>query len=239
MKNRSYSIIIPTYNEEKDIAETIKCLLGINWQDFEIIIVDDSSDKTVEIINSFEDDRIQIITPLNRLGRSEARNIGIKKAIGDILVILNADVHLTTDFLQKIDKHYERGFGSVSCSNSIINTHQLYARLLEARKCLRIKKGVYNKWADDQNGVVWTEGFSVRKDVAMKTSLFPSGYAVPIVAGEDAKFAMELIRARCNGRFDMEIDVAHVAPGTLREFWKVRVGRGAGLDFTLPYLLKN
>ncbi|MGB8990655.1 MAG: glycosyltransferase [Desulfobaccales bacterium] len=48
-----FSIIIPTYNEEHDIAETLESLLRLNYQDKEIIGVDDSNDRNPEIVRQF------------------------------------------------------------------------------------------------------------------------------------------------------------------------------------------
>jgi glycosyltransferase involved in cell wall biosynthesis len=48
-----FSIIIPTYNEERDIAATLEALLGLDYPDREIIVVDDSSDRTPEIVGGY------------------------------------------------------------------------------------------------------------------------------------------------------------------------------------------
>ena len=229
MSELSFSIIIPTYNEELDIRGTLEAVISLVWSRKEIIVVDDSTDRTPEIVSEYHAYGVKLIKPEKRNGRSEARNIGIHAATGDVLLILNADVLLPNDFLQSIAKFYSQGYHSVSVMNTISNQNQLYARFLEARRNLRISKNVYNRWAKELNGVFWTEGFSVRRDIALKTRLFPSGYEIPLEAGEDARFAEDLRRVGCRGYFAGEIIVPHIAPGTLREFWRIRVGRGAGM----------
>jgi glycosyltransferase involved in cell wall biosynthesis len=47
-----FSIIIPTYNEERGIGATLEALLSLDYPDREIIVVDDSSDRTPEIVGS-------------------------------------------------------------------------------------------------------------------------------------------------------------------------------------------
>ena len=223
-----FSIIVPTYNEENDIRETLESLVALDWPNKEIIIVDDSNDSTPLIVSGFATAGLKMIKPDKRKGRCEARNIGIRASVGDVLVILNADVRLPANFLYSVAPLYESGFESVAVMNTIANQDQLYARFLEARRNWRIANNVYRNWSDQFGGVFWTEAFSVRRDIAMKTSLFPADFAVPLEAGEDARFAEDLRKIHCKGVFAENIVVPHVAPGTLAEFWKVRIGRGAG-----------
>ena len=223
-----FSIIVPTYNEESDIRQTLESLVALHWSNKEIIIVDDSNDSTPLIIAEFAAAGVRLIKPEVRKGRCEARNIGIKASVGDVLVILNADVRLTANFLSAVAPFYERGFESVAVMNTISNQDQLYARFLEARRNWRIANKVYRDWADKFGGVFWTEAFSVRRDIALKTNLFPADFAVPLEAGEDARFAEDLRKINCKGIFVEDIVVPHIAPGTLTEFWKIRIGRGAG-----------
>lgn len=222
-----YTIVIPTYNEEKDIEETIHTLQRLNYPSYNVIFVDDSKDNTPKIIRQYENETFKLIIPETRKGRSEARNIGIKAANCDVVIILNADVHLPENFLEQISVYYHQGYDCVSVHNEIKNTEQIYSRFLELRNLDRIYSGVYQKRKETIK-YFWTEGFSVRKDILMKTSLFPSDYIVPIVAGEDVRLIDELREHNCNGVYDESIVVPHIAPSTFKEFWYIRVGRGEG-----------
>jgi glycosyltransferase involved in cell wall biosynthesis len=85
------SVIIPVYNVEKYIYETIKSVLAQTYQDFEIIIVDDESpDNSIEICRSFNDSRIKIIQQKNR-GLAGARNTGIRHSQGNYIALLDSD----------------------------------------------------------------------------------------------------------------------------------------------------
>jgi len=223
-----FSIIIPTYNEAADIRATLEALVALKSSAKEIIVVDDSTDATPAIVAEYSDRGVKLVKPEVRRGRCEARNIGVRAASGDVLVILNADVRLPVNFLDLIAPLYEQGYDSVAVHNTVANQENVYARFIEAKRNRRIANRVYQAWAARFNGVFWTEAFSVRKDVAMKTRLFPSGYDVPIEAGEDARFAEDLRKVGCRGFFAEYIVVPHIAPDTLREFWRVRKGRGAG-----------
>jgi glycosyltransferase involved in cell wall biosynthesis len=85
------SVIIPTYNAEKFIAKTVRSVLDQTYQDFEILIIDDASpDRSVEICQQFQDDRLRIISQANR-GLPGARNTGIRAAQGEYIAFLDAD----------------------------------------------------------------------------------------------------------------------------------------------------
>ena len=87
------SIIIPAYNADRFISETIESVLKQAFDSWELIIVNDgSTDKTKEIIDKYisRDNRIRIINQSNK-GVSVARNTGIENAKGQFIALLDAD----------------------------------------------------------------------------------------------------------------------------------------------------
>ena len=91
MLNPFFSVIIPTFNREKIILETIKSVLNQTFKDFELILVDDgSTDNTKNIILDIRDSRIKYIYQENA-ERSVARNNGIKRAKGKWVCFLDSD----------------------------------------------------------------------------------------------------------------------------------------------------
>jgi len=86
-----WDIIIPLYNKEKYIEQTLKSVSTQNFENFEIIVVNDgSTDNSISIVEGFDDNRIKLIHQKNQ-GVSEARNTGIKEAKGDYIALLDAD----------------------------------------------------------------------------------------------------------------------------------------------------
>jgi glycosyltransferase involved in cell wall biosynthesis len=90
------SIIIPVYNVEKYINETIESCLHqtMDVKDYEIIIINDgSTDKSVEIINLYKknNQNIKLYNQKNDGAPGKARNVGIKKAKGETLLFLDSD----------------------------------------------------------------------------------------------------------------------------------------------------
>jgi len=226
--NLKFSIAIPTYNEEKDIANTLDNLISLSYPNKEIIVVDDSTDSTPEIVKTYSDKGVRLIKPEVRKGRCEARNIGIIESTGDVVIVLNADVLLPTDFIERIKKYYDQGYDAVCCMNHVKNMDDLFARYVGMHTYRKIARGVFEDRIKNLGGFWWTEGFSVKREMLIKTSMFPSGYAVPIEAGEDVRFVDELRDMGCKGVFADDIIIYHIAPNDFDEYWKIRKGRGAG-----------
>ena len=89
------SIIVPCYNEEKTIKKIVEKILKFNLYEKEIIIVDDcSTDKSKEIIKLLaqENKVIKNIFSEKNLGKGGALKKGIKEAVGDIILIQDADL---------------------------------------------------------------------------------------------------------------------------------------------------
>ena len=95
--NYDLSVIIPAYNCEKILPETLDCLLGQSLHNIQIIVVNDgSSDGTLSVIKNYraENGSIKIIDKQNG-GVSSARNAGIEAAEGRYIIFLDADDLLT------------------------------------------------------------------------------------------------------------------------------------------------
>jgi glycosyltransferase involved in cell wall biosynthesis len=94
------SVIIPTYNNQNTILETIVSVQQQTFSDFDIIVINDgSTDKTVEILNTVQDKRLKIFSYENG-GVSVARNRGISVATGKYIAFLDADDLWTKDKLE-------------------------------------------------------------------------------------------------------------------------------------------
>lgn len=216
-----FSIVVPTYNEEKDIAVTLESLVALDWPEFEIIVVDDSTDRTPAIVRGFESRGVRLIRPEKREGRCGARNLGILGATGEVVVILNADVRLPNDFFRLIAPHYEQGADYVLVSASVENMGDLFGRYVES-------VGLATYYDQDPKSMEWTEGFSCRRKLAIAAGMFPTGFAVPICAGEDGFFGQNLRDLGARKKIDLSVVVKHVAPASLQEYWYIRKGRGQG-----------
>lgn len=87
------SVIMPVYNAEKWVAESIQSILNQDYNNLELICIDDgSSDNSVEIIKRFQinDNRVKLFEQKNS-GVCSARNLGIENAKGDYIAFIDAD----------------------------------------------------------------------------------------------------------------------------------------------------
>lgn len=90
-QNDMVTILLPTYNAEKYIAQCIKSILNQIYRNFELLIIDSSSDdNTVKIIRSFEDSRINL-HEIERCPLGRSLNYGLKNAKFDLIARMDAD----------------------------------------------------------------------------------------------------------------------------------------------------
>ena len=100
-----FSVIIPLYNKENYITDTLNSVLAQTFTDFKIIVVNDTStDNSLAVAQTVKDDRIRFIEhPVNK-GLSASRNTGIKNASSDYIAFLDADDLWKPRFLETIFK---------------------------------------------------------------------------------------------------------------------------------------
>ncbi len=103
ISKRNISVIIPAYNEAKNIRTVLLSLKRQSFKDFEVLLVDDCSlDNTVEVAEKFKNDRAIELTLIKKnihLERGVVRNLGAKTAKGKHLFFLDADMELTKNVL--------------------------------------------------------------------------------------------------------------------------------------------
>lgn len=98
------SIVMPNYNGEKYISETVESVLAQTHGKWELLIIDDcSKDTSLDIIKQYaeKDERIQLIALDKNAGVAHARNIGIEKAQGKYIALLDSDDVWAVDKLER------------------------------------------------------------------------------------------------------------------------------------------
>lgn len=112
------SILIPAYNAEKWVKDTIASAVNQTWPDKEVIIIDDgSTDNTLWVAQQFKSKSIQVVTQENR-GASAARNRAFAFAQGDYIQWLDADDLLAPDKIEQQMKRSNQGGNSQTLLSS-------------------------------------------------------------------------------------------------------------------------
>jgi glycosyltransferase involved in cell wall biosynthesis len=137
----SISVIIPLYNKEKYIEETIQSVLNQSFTSFELLIVDDgSTDNSVKIVEQIADNRIRVLRKPNG-GVSDARNFGIRNAKTEWFFLLDADDILYPNCLEILLKL------TIKYPNKSVYVANFYSTYSDGEKVLAntlTNEGVYS-----------------------------------------------------------------------------------------------
>lgn len=150
------SVIITLYNEEKYIEQCLSSLKDQSLNDFEIIIVDDGSiaNSKLKVQNAKLKLKIKDLRIFGQehRGLAAARNLGAKKAKGDILVFLDGDMYFSKDFLETLIQPIKLGKtrGTFSTEEYVANWDNLWARCWNYNWNLPEKRRVDPKRRDQQ-----------------------------------------------------------------------------------------
>ncbi len=119
MQTMKLSIVIPTYNEERDLPRLLTALANQTFHDFEVIVADNhSTDATQDIVRKFGARLVQGGNP------AEGRNAGAKAATGDTIIFFDADVFPPADFVEKtIQEFQERKLDIATADTVPISDH--------------------------------------------------------------------------------------------------------------------
>lgn len=102
MNKPTFSVVIPLYNKEQYIAQTVQSVLNQSIQDFELLVVDDgSTDSGPQYVEVLRNAKVKLIRQKNA-GVSAARNRGVREAQGEFICFLDADDVWERDFLETV-----------------------------------------------------------------------------------------------------------------------------------------
>lgn len=132
--NESYkpfiTVMIPSHNEESVITDTVKNVLAMNYENFEVIVIDDrSDDNTANVIKNLEKE-YENVTALVRdkdafPGKSAVLNDAMSLAKGEAILVFDADARVEPDFLSKLVPNLEpEDVGAVQARKVISNKDQ-------------------------------------------------------------------------------------------------------------------
>jgi poly-beta-1,6-N-acetyl-D-glucosamine synthase len=197
------SIIVPVYNEEKILKESIGSLLELNYSNYEIVIVNDgSTDGTRDVAESlvgykkgrFSDIRISLINKPNG-GKSKALNAGIRFSKAEIVLCMDGDSQLSEDSLILAVRHFANAeIGAVAGNVKVSNRGRFLTDLqaLEYIEGLNMSRsaqsfinlvniipgpiGIFRKKAIEEAGFYSSDTFAEDADMTLK--LLANGWKI-------------------------------------------------------------
>ncbi len=188
------SIIMPLYNKQEWVSDTMKSVLNQTFQDFELLIIDDgSTDKSIEIVKSFNDNRIRVIHQANQ-GVSIARNRGIAESKGKYIAFIDADDIWREKHLEYMIKAFELYPDIILSANRIVtvqeeNTHKRVSEI----KDIKYSSLDYIDMLYKNRFLIHIGSVLLRKDMIVKIESFFEDLKM----GEDVNM---LIRISCEGK---------------------------------------
>jgi len=189
-----FSVVVPLYNKEKEIVDTLNSILNQTYKPDEVIVVDDgSTDKSVKVIEKNFKNKVKIIKQKN-CGVSCARNRGIKEAKNEFVCFLDADDLWEETFLEEIAKliqDYPEAIVYSTSHKMIDEKGQVVYPKVGLKKNFRGYLNNFIRIFKDNYGVINSSSVCIRKSI---NPLFPLGEK----KGEDICLWIEL---SLKGRF--------------------------------------
>ncbi len=195
------SVVVPTHNQSELLRHCLQSLVNqtLDPASCEIVVVDDgSTDRTADVLNEFGARVKPLRLPVNR-GRSAARNAGIAAASAPLIVFVDSDVVVGTDFLQwHIATHRRFGAG-ILCRGPVVLVHDLSA-VPNGKKPIRASSPAY----------LDTANASLEKAALEEAGMFDERF--PGYGWEDFELGLRLKRAGIRRVFCPPAVVYHVQP---------------------------
>ncbi|MDO8462561.1 MAG: glycosyltransferase, partial [Deltaproteobacteria bacterium] len=218
------SILIPAYNEAKNIRETLESLQAASYPaPREIILVDDGSqDRTVEVAKTVTGISLQIIQT-ERLGKARALNVALQKATHEIIIVLDADTTLAPTALLEIVVPFEnQKVAAVAANVRAVVTKKILTWFQE------LEYALFSAWRVAQNKInavcVVPQFCALRKSALEKIGGIPADTAT-----EDFDVCFELTRAGYQVVMEEKALAFTKVPETISGLFRQRVRWARGI----------
>lgn len=243
------SVIMPVYNQENIISKVLDSLINQNIKKnkYEIIIVDDgSTDKTWKILEFFKEkteNNFFIFKTISLHGKGIARNLGIKKAQNEIVVLLDGDIiaskNLLVKHLEWHQKFYKKNFamvGNITWASRLKITPFMYW-LEHGGGQLDFDSLKHKQEIDYKH--FYTGNSSFKKEFLLKNGLFDENFEREMY--EDLELAYRLQDEGLKVFYNKNAHAYHYHQTDPQKYSKrmIRVGKGAKILFKKHPELKN
>jgi glycosyltransferase involved in cell wall biosynthesis len=219
MKCSVISVVLPVYNGEKYLTEAISSILSQSFKDFELIIIDDgSTDKSISIIEKFQDDRIKFLKNEENKGLVFSLNRGIKESSGKYIARMDCDdialphrlkiqyefmennpeIGLCGTFVKRFGSILRRGLLKVPVSNDEIKANSLFFCSF-VHPAVMLRKEVLIK-----NNLKYSEDFKGAEDYNLWIDMMGCGIKVANIPVPLLKYRVSKLSVSGNIFFNKE-----------------------------------
>jgi len=220
-KNPMVSIVVPAYNEEGKIADTISSLKNATYKNVEFIIVNDgSNDKTAKVVKAKinNDKRFIFIDNHKNKGKAAALNDGIKIAKGEFVACMDADSTIEPSILEKSLPYFsDKSIGAVTVSVEVKNPKKFLDMVINIEYALGLS--LFLKVLSFFDCIMVTPGpFSIYRKSMLEEI---GGFDVNNVT-EDLEIAYRIHKSRYKIRNCLEAKVQTILPSTFKGLYRQR-----------------
>lgn len=190
--NPKISIIMPMYRVERYIEKSIRSVLIQDFQDWELLIVNDGSpDNSRKIASKVAacDDRIKILDKENG-GLSDARNYGLDRAIGDFIHFFDSDDWIESDFYTTLFNEKE-DFDLVVCGYKVDNEKSVTERIGYAGELSKLVATSLHHLVGTYLNFAWNKLF--KRSFLVENALY---YEKGLYRIEDSEFMMRFLSCK-------------------------------------------
>jgi glycosyltransferase involved in cell wall biosynthesis len=183
-----FSIVIPLYNKQEHIANTVLSVLHQTFTDFELLVINDgSTDESVTLVKMFTDYRLRLYHQKNA-GVSAARNTGINRSRGQYIAFLDADDLWQPDYLAEMHKLIIKypGCGLYSAAHTVLQTSRSFV------EGATMPEGIVKDYFRNElmHHITRLSATIINPVILKKIKGFPVG----MISGEDSFFCASIAR---------------------------------------------
>lgn len=151
-RHPAITVVIPTYNHARFLEQALRSVVEQSFSDWEAIVVNNySQDNTVEVVESFDDQRIRLVNFHNHGVIAASRNEGIRRSNADLIAFLDSDDVWFPTKLEKVVSFFQENSCIDVVCHDLIEVSQAGAKRLI--KCKRLKGAVYEELLFVGNGL--------------------------------------------------------------------------------------
>jgi len=211
------SVIIPAYNAKSTIIKTLTFLHQQDYNDeIEIIVVNSSQDNIKEIIQSKFPD-VNVIQLEKRAFTGDAKNVGLKKARGNIIAFIDSDCIAEKNWLSTIKKLYTQGHKLVGGSIGNMNPGNIVSKAEYFLELIQLSPGSRARYVS----LISTANCFFAREIFDKHGNFPT-----IRKGVDMLFSYNLIEKKEKILFSPEMKIYHACTTNFLKYLKKQILHG-------------